>query len=124
MQNLEKVKRKEKNKLLTGTCKKNGEKRMAEKKKRMSFYIHPYITNGYYILSSHLHYFRFSFFLYSVKKNGVKKKKEKMPIHSLIIEFRCYKLLLFTLSLSFHFSTMTFTRSVLFSLFLFGILLF
>ncbi len=58
-----------------------------KEKKKNEFYIHPYITNGYYIaFASHPHYFRFSFFLYSVKKRREKKKKQrkKVPIDSYI----------------------------------------
>jgi hypothetical protein len=72
-----------------------------KEKKKNEFYIHPYITNGYYIaFASHPHYFRFSFFLYSVKKRREKKRnrERKCPlIHTFIMEFRCCKLLLFTL---------------------------
>jgi hypothetical protein len=70
-----------------------------KKEKRMSFYIHPYITNGYNKLpiSSSLLSILLLFIFCKKKSMWKKRKKEKMPIHSFIIEFRCCKLLLFTL---------------------------
>jgi hypothetical protein len=75
----------------------------------------------YYSLHLILNTFDSPFFLYSVKNDVKKNKRKRESAYSFIIEFRCCKLLLFTLLpfvpfLLYAVFAMTFTRSVLFSL--------